>query len=221
MFKNVIILLVILFLTGSSIASIVTCNLEGYVNEIRLADNVQLDGSVDIGTTFTASFVYDTEAPDLSPVLDSVGVYHIISIEINFSNYSFYHNPDSDSSPTFSIDIGSLTYYTIRSVDPAFDGTIYIDGLPKTYDDLSWEAFVIGFSFYTDTLSLPDTLPTVDTFPELSSWYSHVGRIEHDETIEKLDIIFTLTDMEVIPEPASILLLGFRVRLYCFSACVR
>jgi len=81
-----IILIIVLLLTGFCNASVVTCNLEGYIHSIELGDDVELDGSVDYGINFTATFVYDTDAPDLSWENPRHGKYNIISIDITVGN---------------------------------------------------------------------------------------------------------------------------------------
>jgi len=198
----------ILFATGSSKAAVLTCIAQGYVHRIELLDDVELDGSVDIGTDFTVSFVYDTDSPDLWWDIHDLGKYNIISIDITVGNYSFYHRPESELNTTFSIDLGLSgggTTYDVYSADPGFDGTIFIDGQPKTFEDLNWQNFITRISMVKDIIQLTDELPTLDTFPDLSFWDYAGITIAHDD-FEGMGIYGSVTSYQVIPEPGTVLL---------------
>jgi len=59
-----------------------------------------------------------------------------------------------------------------------------------------------------NTVTLDDGLPTLDTFPDFSFWDNFGMVITHDASVEGMSVVGTVTSFQVIPEPATILLLG-------------
>ncbi len=196
-----------------ALAEIVTVEVTGVVNYVSTDGGLQLDGSVGIGTTMTGYCSYDSETPDLSPASPGVGRYSMISISMTVGNYTFTHDPMSPDPPLFMVGIVDPGYGAI-SEDLRFDGTVYIDGSPKTYDDITWgwtymQLFILGTSHgeYIPT----DELPDLDTWPELSVFdrRREFQTRFYGEGDNDFGIYGEVTSLTVIPEPATIFLLAF------------
>ncbi len=169
-------------------------------------DDLDLDGSVSIGTIMNGFTIYDTDTPDLSPGI-GLGIYDVISISMTFGNYTFTHNPDATESAQFVIHPSNQAAYDVRSWDPSFLGTIYINGEPKTSDDVSWEDYgMTVISLRSDRITLPETLPT--SFPPLSDFDGMGFGVEHDTWTEYFKISGEITSINVIPEPGTVLFLA-------------
>ncbi len=193
--------------TQTALATIITVDVEGVVNYLGTGGGLTLDGSVSLGSLMTGSCSYDTQTPDLGS-----GSYAMISISMTIGNYTFTHNPASSILPLFdvhTVDPG----YVGRSGDSRFDGTIYVNETPKTYDDIAWnwaylELFNLGTSSseYITSIVLPD----LDSWPELSIFDNRreFRTSFYDESDRPFNISGEVTSLTVIPEPATLLLLG-------------
>ena len=132
-----VIFIVLILLSISSIpparGEIVTLQLTGTVSSIDLSSNFAFDGSVNVGTAMSATCIYDTDASPVStfPIYD----YPVISASMTLGNYTFAHNPLSVDPAIFRVAQGNYVY-SIESLASRFDGTIYVNGLPKTYEEI-------------------------------------------------------------------------------------
>jgi parallel beta-helix repeat protein len=133
--KIMAVLLVLAFV-GSVSAKVITVEVEGVVNSVSVGGRFELDGSVNIGSAMTGTFVYDTDAQNIySPGANSA--YPIISLSMNIGNYTFAHNPSASEPALFNIYTVDPAYL-VHSEAPYFSGIIYADGEPKTFEDITW-----------------------------------------------------------------------------------
>ncbi|MHC4571614.1 MAG: right-handed parallel beta-helix repeat-containing protein [Planctomycetota bacterium] len=197
----------VLALLGPASARVITVEVEGVVNYFGTGGGLALDGSVSIGSAMTGYCTYDTETPDEYPANGDVGVYPLISISMAIGNYTFTHDPTSTDYPSFcvyTVDPG----YSAGTQAPQFDGTIYANGVPKTYDDINWGyRYLELFNFWTssDEYIPTDALPDLDSWPELSV-FDRRKAFEtrfYGEGDDYFGIYGQITSLTVIPEPAK------------------
>jgi len=191
-------------------ATILTVEVTGVVGSIATDGGLALDGSVGLGSVMTGFCTYDTDTPDLGS-----GSYAMISISMHIGNYTFTHDPMSPDPPMFRVYTADPVY--IATSDALrFDGTVYIDGSPKTYDDITWSwTYLELFNLFTSSSEyIPtDALPDLDTWPELSVfdicrdfWASFYEPYASGHS--GFDIHGEITSLTVTPEPATVFLLG-------------
>lgn len=195
-------------------ATIITVEVTGVVYGVDTHGGLALDGSVGIGSIMTGTTTYDTDTPDLHAG-EYDGRYAMISISMTVGNYTFTHDPISSTSALFEVHILSSNSYSywVRSHDPRFDGTVYIDGLPKTFDEVNFDPFGLNLMKLVDPDSITtDELPDLDSWPDISTFtserYFGVG-VDSPPDEPGFAIWGELTSLTVIPEPATLLLLGF------------
>ena len=199
---------IFLVFAASGVAEIVTIEVTGVVNGVGGSGGVTSDGSVVIGTVMNGSYTFDTDAPDLGAG-DGYGLYEIVSISMSVGNYTFTNDPAGIYAPP-KIRLNSVgeKTYSVTSFSTSFDGIIYVDGLTKTYDDLSWERTDLCLASLVT--SSPDFLPT-DALP------SSMPDISVFDIWKGFDVYFATEggghfgihgELTSIPEPATILLLG-------------
>ena len=197
---------------STGIGSTVTVEVTGVVDSVFVWDGFELDGSVDVGTMMTGLFVYDTEASKRIG-----GGYYAISIEMNIGNYYFSVLEGQDS--IFSV--GADNYYSIYTYNAEFDDFIYDYGVAKSYQDLSW--FVTDMTIADLRTSNDDYFSGINTLPV---WFPDITGFD---LINKFSLVFyeevewfpddtytgggfairgELTSINIIPEPATVLLIG-------------
>lgn len=208
---NILLMLVVfLILVCPVSAAIITVQVEGVVDLVNTQGGFALDGSVSLGSAITGFCTYDTDTADQVPSEYS-GRYSLISISMSIGNYTFTHDPMSSISAFFEVStVGNS--YKAYSYTPRFDGTVYLDGIPKTFEDFSWTTFGLKLMYLATTLHeyFPtDALPDVDSFPDLSIFDRNkfIG-VGTDEAGPGFVMDGRITSLTVIPEPATLFLLG-------------
>ncbi len=147
-------------------AELVALQLTGVVTDVDTMGGVSLDGSVTVGSTIKGTSTYETETPPVGNYLD----YPITSISASIGNYTFFHDPLSPQSPIFQISLGAGVIYDIYSWDVRFDGTVYVDGLQRAYEDVYWEGIGMTLMYLggDSTDAIEAGLPGPQSFPNLS-----------------------------------------------------
>ena len=194
-------LVVSLVILAPASARIITVEVTGVVEGVATHGGLALDGSVNIGSIMTGSTTYDTDTPD-QILTDFVGRYELISISMTVGNYIFTHDPMSSTSPFF--DVYPPDIYVVRSHDPSFDGTVYIDGSPRTFDEVNLDPFGLRLMYLVDPDSIAtDELPS--SFPDISTFTTRDFAVGVDSPPEEpgFAIWGEVTSLTVVPEPAT------------------
>ena len=211
-----LVLAIFLVLAGRASATVVTINVTGVVNSIDTNGGFVLDGSVVIDSIMTGFCTYDTDTPDEDPSEDK-GYYPIISISMTIGNYTFTHDPMSTDSALFNVGYDNGWIYRVDSASPRFDGTIYVDGSPKTFDDITWEepygevklmdVWTSSDGIITST-ELPTSFPDISVFDLRREFWT--GFVEPSTVPNGGGFLIEgdLTYLGVVPEPATVLLLA-------------
>jgi len=191
-------------------ATILTVEVTGVVDSVWTDNGLTLDGSVGIGSVMTGFSSYDTDTPDLN-ANKSDGLYHLISISMNVGNYTFTNDPMFPEAAVFKVVAGGNFYYNACSRAPRFDGIVYIDGSPKTFDEVNFDDLTMSVMYLEawNDYGITDALP--DSFMDLSvySWSRSFGVGSYVDHIGPgFYIRGELTSLTVIPEPATVLLFG-------------
>jgi len=195
-------------------AIIITVEVEGAVNSVTTDGGLALDGSVIVGTTMTGFCTYDTDTPDQDST-NVNGKYPVISISMSIGNYTFTPDPTLPEYLFFGVGTGDHGY-SAWGGNTRFDGTVYLDATPYSYEDIDWSIRsleLMDLLTNSDEYILTDALPDLDSWPELSifDW-----RREFEVAFHKSysygygDFVIRgeITSLTVVPEPATVLLLG-------------
>ena len=158
----------------------------------------------------TGFTTYDTDTPDLFPQFDHRGEYQLISISMSVGNYTFMNDPAFPDVALFKVSALGNFSYMAGSIAPRFDGTIYIDESPKTWDEVDLDTFglcVLSLGGWND-YGITDALP--DSFMDLSvySYRSFGVGSSTDHIGPGFNINGELTSLTTVPEPATLLPLG-------------
>jgi hypothetical protein len=205
-------LVVSLVILAPASATIITVEVEGAVNSVTTDGGLALDGSVNISSVMTGYCIYDTDTPDVNPTNEDVGGYQLTTISMSIGNYTFTHDPTSPEIPYFIVVTVDRNYSAVSYV-PRFDGTVYVDGVPSTYDDITWSYTTLAlFDLLTSSSEYitTDALPDLDSWPELSVFDTRrqfKARF-YDESNHNFQIYGEITSLTPTPEPATLLLLG-------------
>jgi hypothetical protein len=193
--------------------NIIEVEVTGVVDSVFVRDGFELDDSVVEGTNMTGTFVYDTDA-----VQNPNGDFTVISIEISVGNYYFSVSDSGDC--IFRINQETNDgYYHIETYDGSYEGVIYDYGVQKLFSDIDWYITDIYLRMSTTNLEYHsgDDLPT--WFPDISAFDDYRGFTlkfyeeyewfpDDTYTVGGFTISGELTSIQIIPEPATILLLG-------------
>ena len=146
---------------GVVIGEVVTLEARGFVNEISEYD-MELDGSVEIGTEIVARCSYDTNTADLNGD-PWRGEYEISTVSMTVGNYTFSHNAESEfpRPAMFDIYVGDYCYY-VYSNSARFDGVVLINGEAKDWENSNWgntDLTVMDLRSSSNEYGLTDALP--------------------------------------------------------------
>jgi len=196
--------LVLLLFTALAYGKTITIEVTGEVTYLRYGEGgLSCDSSIAEGTLMTGSCSYDLEAISL----DGFN-YSLLSMEMTVGNYTF--TTDSGLFCTYSDKV-----YSATTCEGVFDGNIFDDGEIKTFDEIAWS--VTYFELFNIYSTLADC-PYSNDLPEsidLSLFNERKEFIaEFCKTGDYSSSIYVrgeLTGLTVVPEPCSLLLLGFGV----------
>ena len=141
-------------------AQLVAFSATGVVTGFTTHSGLSFDDSVAVGSLMTGTCIYDTDA---IPTIPEGSTYPLSSISVSIGNYTFTHNPISPKPARFKIWQGGNYFYTVYSYSPRFEGSVYLDQVPKTYDDLDWAGFGLSLMYLTGQGQRPDSNDTPDS----------------------------------------------------------
>jgi len=207
-------LMICLTIGGSVYGEILTVEFTGVVDSIETTSSLAFDGSISVGSEMTGFCAYDTDTPDLSPSEDN-GKYALISTSMTVGNYTFTHDPISSAAflvyTEEAVTVGKGAYVA-GGLDVRFEGTIFVNGSPQTYDDITWpESYSELIDLGTSGEYIPtDALPDLDSWPDFSSFDLRKNfRTGFDDCGNlSFEISGELTSLTITPEPATLLLLS-------------
>jgi len=187
---------ILLLAFGSARGALVTVEITGRVTEVNDPGGV-LAGQINIYDIFTGIYRYDSGIPDSNPSV-SVGDYWYdtwpFGISLNIGGLPFASDPQNVD---FLIEInnGPTDSYLLAS-----DNNLPLSG--AAVGQILWQ-----IEYNTDTIFTSDGLPL--TAPVLDGWTSNLLRIDGGAMHIRAEII----GAEIVPEPASLMLLGLGAAL--------
>jgi len=194
-------LAVLLFdLARTAQAEWVTIQIEGVIDYVEDYGNY-LGGKVNVGSTMTGWYTYDTTVPDSEP-WEKVGRYKQnnspAGIHFDTEGFSFNTTPDSLD---FYVDITNDNahylgdFQDVYQIGSSYDNLPFKEGVPI-------DGIGLGLLDYSGNALSSDALPI--TIPNLQDWQENGFWVGSDRNF---NIRGTITAM--VPEPASILILSF------------
>lgn len=204
--KIISVLFVVLALSVNNLwATVIEINITAEITELYDPDGL-LKGQLIVSDIITGSYIYDSATPDSSLEPDYGRYQHTsppYGIYLSGGGFSFQTNPDNVDFVVVIEDGYSLIddNYLIRSYN----------NLPL-YDDVLVDTIEWHLHDSTGTALSGEALPTAA--PVLEDWVSagmHIDGGIPDETgklIEYFNIWAPVTSVELVPEPATVFLLG-------------
>ncbi len=189
-------------------AKVVIVEVTGIVHSVQTEGGFALDGSISEGSVMTGTCTYDTSTPDLD---DSPchGTYALLSLSMTIGNYTFTHDPTptpAGGRALFEVSVVDLAYEAHSSA-PFFDGTIYVNGSPKTYNDIPWIDTYLkpidvcsSTNDYTDNDELPDSFPPISAF----NWRREFETRFYDKYGRYFRISGEITSLAAAPGPIGV-----------------
>jgi hypothetical protein len=176
-------------------ATLITIEIEGVVDSVWDTGNY-LEGKIEAGDTITGYYTYDLSTPDSNPLIE-VADYHYratpCGISLSIADFEFKTDP---ASVNFLVEITNNyppndDYFLLsRNNIPLSNGTLV--------DSISWWLYdPTGSALSSDALTV--------TAPTLDDWQSNLLRLYGERAGYIIDAHVT----SAIPEPATILMLGF------------
>ena len=197
--KIVVVFFVILALSANSLqAAIIIIDLTAEISDVDDLGGL-LEGLVNVGDIITGSYTYDSATPDSKPS-ETVGQYEYVTqpygVSLSVGGFVFQTDPENIN---FLVSVGNNHLgddrYSLRSYSnlPLSNGVLV--------DHISWQLVD-----YSATALSSDALPT--TPPVLEDWQSIFGITITFGYKGSSMIRAHVTSAELVPEPATIFLLG-------------
>jgi hypothetical protein len=203
--KRAIILLFVILAAaawvGSARGAIITIAIEGVVDYVEDPGGL-LGGSISVADLITGTYTYDTSTPDTNPLVDYASYWHgtlPAGISLSIGGLEFESDPwRLDYRIGISDGYQSRDIYSVRSKSnlPVLDRV--------APSDIYWELQDSRAEALSST-ELPGSPP------RLSDWESNILTISLERTF---GIKGHVTDARIVPEPVTIVLLGFGALVY-------
>jgi hypothetical protein len=202
----------ILFSGVAGRAEILNVEVLGVVNVVHTEGGFAFDDSVYIGSQITGYFTYDSEAED-RVLSENLGSYVVESQWMRIGNYRFYYDELASDPAEFNVYVTDPGY-DVYTWDACFAGLIYVDGEPRTFDEVLWqntELVILDLLSSKGDLVTNDSLPV--SFPAVSEFdlRNAVYAAFQGPNDEYFSIGGPITSIRVIPEPGTVVLFGIGV----------
>ena len=197
--KTSLIIVVVAYLVlglGMANAQVITIGIEAVVKDVEDDDN-HLEGRIKPGDLITGSYTYNTLTPDANPNGDTGDYWH------NDAPYGISLNAGGFILETDPANVNFLVEILNRG-----NGDNY---LLQSYNNVPLSNGVMGYhiSWQLDDFSgqaISNTNLT-DTAPVLANWESLIGLNFSNKDLDFF-VLADVTSAVVIPEPATLILLG-------------
>ena len=185
----------LLFITSltsaTACAEILTFEFEGYIDNIVKNENNVIEG-VYLNQPFTGWFNYSTDVPDLNPSDPLRGTYYQdASIVVNLGGQTYPY-------------LDGFIYFSIANDN---DGDRFFYVVDGEYGDYSFTWFGLELIDSTGTAFATDDLPISLNIEDFDSAFFRMGGDEIS-TSDFFQIEGQITNIQYIPEPASLILLA-------------
>jgi hypothetical protein len=157
----------------------------------------------------TAYFSYDTNTPDRE-ASTSIGQYALTSIMLTLGNYAFTQGPASTTPATLEVNVPYKSYLSYTNT-ASFTGPVFINGVAKNYEDISWEftelhvmhAWKNGDQPFTTSDSIPTLFPDINTFLDTKYSIYFAEQNNGSDPQNYFIIVGHLSSITIVPEPLS------------------
>ena len=183
----------------------VTVELTGRVLSSETFGEFGFDGPIEVDSPMTGFFSYDSNAERIH------SVFPLTEFSMTIGRFTFSHDSESAEQPFLRANRTGLDGFTygVCSYVPNFTGIVYLNGVPRTFDDEDWEGFMLTLVLESlDAYDYPKSLPTWDMFPDISVFQREKTFRVSMDSIPGFWVTGEITSMTAIPEPATLLLLG-------------
>jgi hypothetical protein len=200
--KSTVIALLFLVLAGISSSQIVTLKFTGSVTDTSRSGGVAFDGSVSLGSAISGSLTWDT-------ALLLNNKYPVSDLTLTVGNYTL-NDIASSSNPTVFWQNTTDHDYMSQGSSIGFDGTIYDSGIAKHYDDIVWQSRYLYFQLWMNPFG-PSMLEDISDITHFDRTSISVGMSEVDANYATRATFYiggNITSLQLIPEPATIILFG-------------
>ena len=199
--KTSLIIVVVAYLVlglGMANAQVITIGIEAVVDGVMDSTNA-LEGKVNAGDLITGSYTYDTLTPDTATNPDIGRYWHYTSpygVSLSAGGFVFETDPANVDFVVEIVNGNGRDGYLFRSYNNVpLSNSVMVDHISWQLDDYSGQAM-------SSTL-LPSTGPVLSAWPE-SNWLHVTG----DKETSYFTISAQVTSVQVVPEPATIVLFG-------------
>jgi hypothetical protein len=194
-------IVILLFLVPAMCqATVIQIGFTGLVDSVDDPCNL-LQNEIQSGGLISGYYIYDSETPDSTPELTWSGLYRHTTAPYGMSLTIGEITFQTDTADVY-FDVGVVNNfnetedcYRITSNNNLPLNDLYISRLSWFLDDYSGDAI--------SSIELPDTVP------DLSAWQSNLLLVDGWRGSELFEFSGHVTDVWLIPEPATILLFAF------------
>lgn len=189
--------------------------IQGVVTSVSEHGGYSYDGSIAVGTTFIEKYYFDDLTDSTSG--PSRGDYYAIYSSLSIGNYEFESFSNGGSLIVLASDGGGNRNYVTTSGIQSGVGSIYLDGNIYEFNSVDWYRVITrcnlnSSSNIPETDAFPTEFPDISLFDQINLWlfesYIVLDRTNPENTIGG-DVIGEITSIVTIPEPCSLVLLGF------------